>query len=426
MPNYLHLNPRYYPYIGGSELYMQVLAERFAQEPDTQVSVFATDAWDLEHFWSSGKRTVPTRHEVHNRVCITRFPVRRLPIVSPLFYPVMRRGMAILSSLPTPDGLIVPLLNQLGRTTPLVPSLWSGLKNRDFDLIHTANAPFDSLIYEAWRYSRKRNAAFVLTPFVHLGEPKNPQIRKYYTMRHQINWLKQADAVLTMTSLERDYLLSRGVPEAKMHIVGVGVNPAEVTGGNAGRFRAKHDLQNERIVFYQGTAAFDKGTIHLVQAMQKLWREGLPDTVLVIAGPKMSHFDRFYADLPDEAKKRIKVLGFIEPEEKQDLFAAGNVFAMPSRTDSFGIVYMEAWLNNIPVIGANAGGVPALVEHEKDGLIIEFGDVPALANAIKFLLSDKTLADKLAGHGRQKVLEKYTWDKVYGQIKQIYHAVLHR
>jgi glycogen synthase len=425
MLNILHLNPRYYPYIGGSELYMQVLAERSAREPDTKVSVFATDAWDLEHFWSRGKRKIPTRQETHNGVSIRRFPVRRLPLVSPLFYPVMRRGMAILSGLPLiPDTRLVPLLNQLGRTTPLVPGLARALKKAQFDLVHAANAPFDSLIYEAWQYTRKKDKAFVLTPFVHLGEPKNPQIRKYYTMRHQINWMKEADAVLTMTSLERDYLLSRGVKAEKMHLVGVGVNPEEVTGGDGKRFRAIHSLKDERIVFYQGTAAFDKGTIHLVEALQKLWREGLPDTVLVIAGPTMSHFEHFYYNLPDADRNRIKVLGFIEPEDKKDLFAAGNVFVMPSRTDSFGIVYLEAWLNGVPVIGARAGGVPALVEHEKDGLLIEFGDVARLAVFIKTLLDDTALAAKFAEHGRAKTLENYTWDTVYGKIKGIYQSVL--
>ena len=49
--NYLHINPRYFPYIGGSEYYMQQLAERLAAAgPASKVSGFATDAWELEHF----------------------------------------------------------------------------------------------------------------------------------------------------------------------------------------------------------------------------------------------------------------------------------------------------------------------------------------------------------------------------------------
>src|SRR3712207_8646872 len=77
-------------------------------------------------------------------------------------------------------------------------------------------------------------------------------------------------------------------------------------------------------------------------------------------------------------------------EDKRDLNAAGQVFCMPSRTDSFGIVYLEAWLNGVPVIGARAGGVPEIIDDGVDGYLVEFGDVAALANRIELLLDRKS------------------------------------
>ncbi len=419
---YLHVNPRYFPYIGGSEKYMQEIAERTAAEPNSEVSVFATEAWDLEHFWSAGKRTIERREEVLNGVQVRRFAVRRLPLVSPLFYPVMRRGLTMLSAAPIPDRLALPLLNLSCRTTPLVPALERALKNSRFDLIHAANAPLDSLIRAAFDSARRQKAAFVITPFVHLGEPENPQVRKYYTMRHQLEWMRRADAVFTMTTLERDYLVERGVPEVKMHVVGAGVEPSEIIGGDGARFRAKHQIEGP-LVFFQGTAAYDKGANHTVQAMQQLWRDGFEAT-LVIAGPVMSHFQRFFDELPSADQKRIKFLGFISPDEKRDLFAAGDLFVMPSRTDSFGIVYLEAWLCGMPVIGARAGGVPAVIEDERDGLLVTFGAVDELAAKIKQLLTDQAEAAKLAEAGRQKVMARYTWEKVYAAVREVYRAVL--
>ncbi|MEI6044716.1 MAG: glycosyltransferase family 4 protein [Chloroflexota bacterium] len=420
--HYLHVVPRYFPYIGGSEKYMQEVAERMAAKPGASVSVFTTDAWDLEHFWSSGKRTVARGHEVLNRVEVRRFGVRRLPLVSPFFYPVMRRVLTSLSAAPIPDRLALPLLNLSCRTTPLVPFLEQALKQTRFDLVHACNAPFDSLIYGSFTSARRQGAAFVITPFIHLGEPENPQIRKYYTMRHQLEWMKQADAVFTMTSLERDYLVAQNVLETKIHVVGVGIEPSEIVGGDGTQFRAEHKIEGP-LVFFQGTAAYDKGTHHIVQAMQRLWQSGYEAT-LVIAGPIMSHFQRFYDELPSLDKARIRLLGFISPQEKRDLFAAGDLFLMPSRTDSFGIVYLEAWLCGIPVIGARAGGVPAVIAEEQDGLLINFGDVGDLADKIKLLLADRTTATRLAEAGRQKVLARYTWEKVFGQIHEVYRALL--
>ena len=97
---------------------------------------------------------------------------------------------------------------------------------------------------------------------------------------------------------------------------------------------------------------------------------------------------------------------------------------MPSRTDSFGIVYLEAWLCGVPVIGARAGGVPAVIEEERDGLLVNFGDVSDLAVKIKLLLDDRATATRLAEAGRQKVLARYTWEKVFGNIRAVYDAVL--
>ena len=422
---YLHVNPRYFPYIGGSEYYMQQLAERLAvSQPDSEVVVYTTDAWDLEHFWSAGRRTIPTKQEELNRVQIQRFAVRRLPVISPLFYPGMRRILSILSEVPVPDRVALPLLTQLCRTTPFVPSLERILKSRqtDFDLVHAANAPLDSLIRAAFEYTRKRDRAFILTPFVHLGEPTNITVRRFYTMRHQLNWMKQADAVLTMTTLERDYLIERGVPEAKMHVVGVGLDPAEIEGGDGAGFRQKHNIDGN-LVFFQGTAAYDKGTHLLVQAMQALWKRG-QEATLVIAGPVMTHFQTFYDTLPAADKKHIRFLGFISPQEKRDLFAAGDLFVMPSRTDSFGIVYLEAWVCGKPVIGANAGGVPAVITNNVDGKLVEFGAVSELADTISQLLADPALRDRMGQAGREKVLAKYTWPVVFGQVEAIYRQVL--
>ena len=422
---YLHVIPRYYPYIGGSELYMQQIAERLAaNELDSTVEVYCSDAWDLEHFWSKGKRTVDRlAKENFNGVHLTRFPVRHIPVISPLFYPAMRRLLTLLSASPIPDRVAIHALEQFCRTTPLIPALGRALKREKYDLVHATNAPFDSLIYDAFHFGKRNGAAFVITPFVHLGEPDNPQVRKYYTMRHQLNWMKRADAVITMTSLERDYLAEKGVRPEKLHIVGAGVNPEEVTGGNPTSFREKYNIQSQ-IVFFQGTAAFDKGTHHIIQAMQKLWREKKTEATLVLAGPIMSHFQKFYDELPPTDRANIRLLGFISPEEKRNLFAAGDVFVMPSRTDSFGIVYLEAWLNGKPVIGARAGGVPGLVSEGKDGLLIDFGDVSELALSIKSLLDDPNLSTRFGESGRQKTLENYTWENIFRKVHEIYRQVL--
>jgi len=415
--NVLHVIPRYYPFVGGSELYFQEISKRLVRDGH-RVTIYTTDAWDLEHLWAKNKTRIKEKHQTHHGVRVRRFPIRHYPLCS-LIYRGARRVMSWLSGMPwNTTALLFPLC----LTTPLVPSLYKQLKLDNFyDIIHATGFPFDSLVYAAFRFAQKRRIPFIITPLTHLGEPDDEIVRKYYTMQHQIAIVKRSDKVIVQTQIERNYLAKRGVPDEKMVKVGVGVNLEEVLGGSGRRFREKYNVQNP-IVFQLGAQAYDKGSQHTIEAMRQLWERGY-DASLILAGPPMGHFLRYFEALPDEVRQKCRLLGFISDEDKRDLLDAGDVFVMPSRTDSFGIVYLESWLYKKPVIGALAGGVPEVISHGEDGYLVPFGDVPRLADCIATLLMDKELARRFGEAGYQKVLAEHTWDKKYSLISQVYREL---
>jgi glycogen synthase len=76
------------------------------------------------------------------------------------------------------------------------------------------------------------------------------------------------------------------------------------------------------------------------------------------------------------------------------------------------------------VIGARAGGVPDVIDDGEDGLLVPFGDVPALADALRSLLDDPTLAARLGERGRAKTLERLTWERVAQAFAGIYDGVV--
>jgi glycogen synthase len=93
---------------------------------------------------------------------------------------------------------------------------------------------------------------------------------------------------------------------------------------------------------------------------------------------------------------------------------------MPSRSDTFGIVFLEAWAYGVPVIGADAGGIPDVIAHDQDGLIVPFGDVPRLAASIARLLDDPDLRHRLGASGKDKMLRRWTWDALFEDIRALY------
>lgn len=419
---FLHIVQRYHPYEGGSENYVRQISERFAADGHA-VTVLTTDAWDLEYFWNPQARRVDAPAEAMlNGVRVLRFPVRHYP-ASSFGYRALRRAMAEWSRLPAVPGRDA-LLRRGGYFAPLVPSMhrWVREHAREFDLVQAANISIESTVFAGADAARRAGVPFVVTPFMHLGPPGDDRIVRYYSMPHQIALLRNADATIVQTEQEGAFLAGRCIDRARMHRIGVGVDVAEVTGGDAARARAAYDLRGQ-VVYVNGTAAADKGTYDLVAAMRYLWNEGRAAT-LVHTGPMLSQARQFFADLPAETQAHIRLLGFVEKSVQADVLAATDVLALPSRTDSFGIAFLDAWANGVPVIGANAGGIPGVVSDGVDGLLVPFGDVPALANALRRLLDDPALRQRLGVAGREKVHAQYTWDRIVASVERLYSDLL--
>jgi glycosyltransferase involved in cell wall biosynthesis len=416
----LHIVQLYIPVSGAARYFIEI-GERLVREGH-RVTVLATDARDLEYFWDGRKQRVDAGESWHNGVRVLRFPVRRAP-GPPIIYPVVRRLMVELGRLGRSSA---PLLRRLAAITPRLPEMERYLEQApdlaDVDLVHTTNITLDFAILPAARWARRRGIPHICTPFVHLGEPGSRQIVRYYSMPHQIALLRGCAAVATMTSLERDFLTARGVPAERAQIVGAGVTPANLAGGDGERFRRAQGIGGP-IVLSVGTAAYDKGTVHVLEAMRRLWAGGSAAT-WVQCGPLMGHFEQLYAGLPEAERARTRVLGYVSDALRHDALAAADVYAQPSRTDSFGITYLEAWCYGVPVVGALAGGVPAVISHGEDGLLVPFGDVPALAHAIDRLIGDRELARAMGAVGAARVQRSMTWDAVYGRARQLYAGAL--
>ncbi len=411
----LHVIQRYWPCGGGAEEHLHEISRRLVEDGH-QVTVYTTNADDFGHFWDPRKPTLERDHDIHEGIEIRRFPVRHLP-AAPLSFPALRRLMITLSDMPVDT---IPLLEHLARFAPWVPELERALGPAvgEFDLIAGMTICFESLLIPALAAARRERIPFLIYPLTHFGESERSRFRKYYTMRHQIALSRAADQVMAQTEMERDFFVAHNIQPEQITVAGPGVNPEEVLGGDAGRFRHKHNLEGP-IVFSIGTLCRDKGTLDTLAAMQRLWADGC-QAHLVLAGAVMDDFRSAFGRLPAPARERCHVMGFVDQDEKRDLLAAGDVFVLPSRTDSFGIVYLEAWLYQKPVIGAAAGGVQEVIQEGETGFLVPFGASERLADRIADLLNDQVRAREIGRKGRDKVLTHHTWDRVYPRVKAVY------
>ncbi|CAN5737689.1 glycosyltransferase family 4 protein [soil metagenome] len=404
------VNHRYPPFRGGSELYFQKIAE-WLHSRGVSTRVLTTNAFDLEYFWDSSRQTIgaPVR-EIINGVEVERLPVEHTPFSTVLF-PIVRRGMGEASRIvgaPSP-------FRHLSRTFPNVSGLREALSREPRpDLIISGNLGLEGLAITALESARETGAAFVLAPFAHLGEGPQSVARRYVSMPHHRELVRRSDMLIALTGMEARFLEEIGAQPSKIVVAGAGVDLPGCSGVRTpdGVARAEEPFT----VLSIGALAMDKGTDQLVEASRILADRGFGHR-LVLVGPELQSFSNWFEATDGEQNSWIERPGIVSEEEKQKLLADADVFALPSRTESFGIVYLEAWVHRRPVIGAAVGAVTDVIADEVDGLLVPFGEPAALAQAIERLKSDPGLAERLGEAGYAKVARKYTWEQVLRRIE---------
>ncbi len=105
---------------------------------------------------------------------------------------------------------------------------------------------------------------------------------------------------------------------------------------------------------------------------------------------------------------RIAVLGAVSPQRLEALYAEADVFVLASHYEGYGMAYAEAVAHGLPVIGTRAGAIPDTVPGDA-GLLVDPGDIPALAQALRRIIGDADLRRRLASAARAAAPQLPTW-----------------
>lgn len=172
-----------------------------------------------------------------------------------------------------------------------------------------------------------------------------------------------------------------------------------------------------KLILHVGRWNRAKGSDILLRAFSIL-NKNYPNTYLVFLGR---------LDNPDEQKLLISTPNFllIKPEnEISAYYKICDLVVLPSREDSFPYVMLEAGLFKKPFIGGNTGGIAEFIEHEKNGLLVEPGDVKSLSEAIEWVLENPEDATQLGENLYQKVLTLNSKEEYIKKLTDIYYELL--
>ena len=110
--------------------------------------------------------------------------------------------------------------------------------------------------------------------------------------------------------------------------------------------------------------------------------------------------------------------------ELHALYQKSAVFAMPSRAEGFGLVYLEAMSQRLPCIGSLDDAASEIIENGTTGFLVEQSDGPALANRIVRLLADKSLRGEMGAAGYRRSQERFSYRQFSDRIVALIESKL--
>ncbi|MHC5039794.1 MAG: glycosyltransferase family 4 protein [Planctomycetota bacterium] len=417
----LFLVHRFPPQVGGAELWFGEMASRLARSGH-QVQVFTFDVDTFPDTPPHARDPIPQHGLQVHRFLTLRFPLQTilLQILKRFDPDAAKISAALVKRLPLPLRALAgfpsrTLRHLFASPSPVAPRLLlEALLRRTppFHLVLAGPAPFDSLFLLAEWIAGRDGASRVFVPCLHPhadsggGEGLPPS---------RTDLLKGADLLIAQTPTEKAILARKGVPEERISVIHPGVRSEMLETLPPAPPPAE---DGPPAVLHVGTLSPEKGTVHLVEAMIRLWKEGL-NARLVLAGPSLIRFDWMARRIPRRWKGRIRRIPVFSEREKPALFRSCDLFCLPSKVESFGIVFLEAWAAGLPVIGARTGGIPDVIEDGKDGLLVDYGDTVALAGNIRRLLEEPLLRREMGLCGWRKVKSAYSWETQYEKLSSV-------
>ena len=383
----LCVSQRFFPTIGGAEQVVKNYLDFLSK--NHEITVYTTNAYDLKSFWDEKGKKIMNPPSLN-------YEIKRYEILPPNKVPKEFHDFPFTISSPGPFS----------------PDLWNDLLNLkdNFDLIIGTAFPYDHII-PAFIASKKYGIPIIIIPHLHLEFPY------LYLTGLKLSMLSEATAVVVNTDEEKNALIKHSIVGKKIHIIPPGI---EIKNHSHELKNIKEKLgipKKSLIVLFTGTKSADKGVINLIESMKIFWNEN-KNIELILFGVSTKEFEFYIKKQKQKIKNRIFNLGIISDDEKWAIFNSCDIFAMPSKSESFGITYIEAWLYKKPVIACDISAIRNVIDDQENGILVKFGDKKQLHDAIERLF-DSDLRKKLGENGYQKLIQKYDSKKLCQEFENV-------
>jgi glycosyltransferase involved in cell wall biosynthesis len=299
-------------------------------------------------------------------------------------------------------------------------------RRRDFDIIHDDQCLGPGILdlyREGWPLLETLHHPITVDRSIALDHAENRwnryTIRRWFGfLRMQVRVVKQLPAVLTVSHNSRtDINAQMRVPLERLTVVPVGVDHTV--------FRPYDDVVKKkgRLMVTTSSDVPMKGLVPLLEAIAKLRAERDID-LIVIGRPKENGRVALALERLGLSDIVTTITG-VSDEELARLYGEAEIAIVPSLYEGFSLPAIEAMSCGVPVVATTGGALPEVVGVSGEtGLLVEPNSPDALVDAIRRLLDDPELREKLGNAGRERVIERFTWRVTAKGTAACYDAIL--
>ena len=279
------------------------------------------------------------------------------------------------------------------------------------ELVHANEA---HAVTAAWLAISNRHLPFVVSRRVGYPLGKSWIAKKRY---------KRADCIIANSQWVADQAAASGAPRPKLRVVFEGAEiPAPLTPEQRAEARRRWRIpEGAPLLGCVGVLLPDKGQEWLIRALAEL-RKDFPEARLILAGegPTRHELEKLAVELG--AKDAVIFTGFVREVEK--VYAALDVFLLPSFFEAFNNSLLAAMAYQIPSIAFRRGALTEIIEDGRSGLIVSGPDVGEITAAVKKILLDRDFAHLLGEFGRARICDNFSADHMVEKTLQIYEELL--
>ena len=291
------------------------------------------------------------------------------------------------------------------------------LQSGAHDIVHANEAHAVTAVWLAFLWNtRALTVPFVISRRVGYPIAKSPLARARYN---------RAASIIANSRWVAEQAAASGVPRDKLTVVHEGVEvPQRFTPEQRRAARARWQIADDApLLGCVGVLLPDKGQEWLIRALAEVRKE-FPSTKLLLAGdgPCLHMLEQLAQQLG--LRDAVIFAGFVSDVET--VYAALDVFLLPSFFEALNNSLLAAMAYEIPSITFNRGALGEIIEHRKSGLLVSGPNVPEISAAIVGLLQDRAFAKEIAVVGRRRVAQNFSADGMVDGMIGVYQECLHR